>query len=237
MMTKQFQQTLIFAYLFLLAVMFQNFDVKKIWNLPVSQVSEDGRAQHAKELLGRFYDKSPASKAENLDVLHLAIYSVVHNSLPKKYKNKSLEIASTIIEEAEKYQLDPVFLMAVIQTESSFNPAARGGIGEIGLMQLRPCTAEWISKRAKVNFKGNRTLLDPVQNIKLGAFYFHHLRSQFSGQASEYLAAYNMGATKVRRIIAENRKPRVYSMKVMTHYKQTYHKLIAKSAPEMYAQN
>jgi soluble lytic murein transglycosylase-like protein len=55
---------------------------------------------------------------------------------------------------------------AVMRVESNYNPLARGGDGEVGLMQLMPPTAKMLG------FAGdNRTLADPETNIRLGAAY------------------------------------------------------------------
>ena len=50
---------------------------------------------------------------------------------------------------AEKRGLDPELFVRLIQTESNFNPNARGAAGEIGLGQMWPITSllsEWKSK-------------------------------------------------------------------------------------------
>lgn len=56
--------------------------------------------------------------------------------------------------------------LAVIQNESSFNPAATGAVGEVGLMQLRIGTAQ------QMGFEGSvRDLYDPATNIAYGMAY------------------------------------------------------------------
>src|SRR5881296_3192481 len=48
---------------------------------------------------------------------------------------------------ARNYNLDPALLAAVIYQESKFNADAKSSSGAIGLMQLRPETAEGIAIR------------------------------------------------------------------------------------------
>jgi soluble lytic murein transglycosylase len=237
MRIKTWNQISVIFALVLTAGLYQNFNVAKMWSLPVAEIDEIIRSSHARELLGKGYFDSLVIKAEGLSALHMAIYTEVHNSLPKKFKKRSLQVASAIIEESEKNGLDPVFVLAVIKTESSFNPLAKGSIGEIGLMQLRPCTAEWIAAKGKIPFRGKRTLENPVENVRIGTFYFKYLRNKFGGEAFKYLAAYNMGAANVRRMIAEDKKPREYSMRVMKNYRLTYQRLIASSGVVLIAQN
>ncbi|MCW5696736.1 MAG: transglycosylase SLT domain-containing protein [Bauldia sp.] len=56
--------------------------------------------------------------------------------------------------------------LAVIQNESSFNPAATGAVGEVGLMQLRLTTAQQMGYRGTV-----QQLYDPATNIAYGMAY------------------------------------------------------------------
>src|SRR5690606_18523165 len=104
------------------------------------------------------------------------ILKIVSKRLPKKFKSQAFTISHQIIVEAGKHGLDPYFVMAVIAGESSFHPHAQGPVGEIGLMQLRLSTGEWMAKKIKMRWRGERTLKDPVSNIKLGTAYIAWLR-------------------------------------------------------------
>jgi soluble lytic murein transglycosylase len=115
--------------------------------------------------------------------------------------------------------------MAVITSESSFNPECRGGAGEIGLMQILPSTGKWMSKRAKVAWKGKKTLLDPVQNVRLGSAYLAWLRGRFDSHARLYLAAYNMGQKNVDRALSKRIWPKTYPTHVMGNYVKYYNEL------------
>ena len=55
---------------------------------------------------------------------------------------------------------------AVVQVESGFKASARGGVGEIGLMQLRKATARGMGYRGST-----RGLYNPETNIKYGMRY------------------------------------------------------------------
>lgn len=175
--------------------------------------------EHQSELVGK---RSPASAlgysllmpntSRNVSKL---VHEIARENLPGKFKIQSAKIAKAIIREANRYQMDPLFLAAVIRHESQFNPQAIGGVGEIGLMQLRPSTAEDIAKKLGVK---NWDLANPVTNIEFGAFYFSKLRGKFDRHAQLYVAAYNMGAANVRKLVDQDKKPKVYAAKVMEHY-------------------
>jgi soluble lytic murein transglycosylase len=142
--------------------------------------------------------------------------------IPKKFNKSANLISKAIVESAKANQFDPIFLMAVIQNESSFNPKMVGSAGEIGLMQIKPSTAAWISKLYRIPYKGPKSLYNPTMNIKIGAALMHKLRNQFDAESSLYISAYNIGATRVRSMVSENITPKSYLNAVMKRYVAIY---------------
>jgi soluble lytic murein transglycosylase-like protein len=94
---------------------------------------------------------------------------------------------------AEDYGLDPLYLKAVMHTESAFQRDAVSPKGAVGLMQLMPATAE----RFGVSDPGR--LRDPEVNVETAARYLVHLRRLFDGDWTLITAAYNAGEGAVRR--------------------------------------
>ncbi len=153
---------------------------------------------------------------------------IVFDHLPKAYKKDAVAITQTLVVEAFSNNMDPFLLAAVIMTESSFNPLAKGYHGEIGLMQIRPETAEWIAKKSKLS--GEIDLTNPHTNIKIGSIYLTELREKFDRIGNRYLAAYNMGARNVTRLVASNIEPKIYPDKVLANYSRIFQILESKSA-------
>ena len=91
---------------------------------------------------------------------------------------------------APEYKLAPQLVLAVMATESNFDPLAVSPKNAQGLMQLMPGTAT----RFKV-----RQIQDPVQNIRGGMAYLRWLLAYFEGDLSLVLAAYNAGEGAVER--------------------------------------
>lgn len=201
-----------------------------------SKVGTRSRLNHAKELLGGTYKRSVVRHSEKAKDMAEFIESMTRKFLPKTYEKRTVGVASAIIHEAEKYGLDPVFLMAVVQNESSFNPEMRGSFGEIGLMQVKPSTAQWICDLYKIKYKGDKSLLDPVSNIRIGAAFMHKLRDQFDSHSRLYISAYNIGAKKVRVMVSEDRIPKEYVQAVMKRYVALYSAFGKGVAPESRAQ-
>ncbi|MDH4321696.1 MAG: transglycosylase SLT domain-containing protein [Desulfobulbaceae bacterium] len=123
-------------------------------------------------------------------------------------------IEAFILEAADRYNVDPMLVKAVIKVESDFDHRAVSKKGAIGLMQLMPETARDL--RVHDPF-------DPKSNIMGGTNYLRQLLSRFDGDLSLGLAAYNAGPQRV--VMAQNTVPRLpetleYIKKVMHHYQR-----------------
>lgn len=83
----------------------------------------------------------------------------------------------------------PAWLLeAVIHVESGFNPNARGTVGEIGLMQVRPGTA------ALLGFRGTPAeLAQPDVNVHFGATYLSQAWRVSDGNLCRTLMKYRAG--------------------------------------------
>ena len=188
----------------------------------ISEAERDSRLASAHELLGSHYDKSAVRSGEEVDKINKMIYRWTKEALPESYKKNYKKIAQTIIDESLKNEFDPIFVMSVIMNESSFRPETIGPFKEIGLMQLRVQTAQWIGLKEKIKFKSvkaaKKALKDPAMNIKLGTAYLAYLRERFDSHARLYLAAYNMGQGNVEEALSRNIWPKEYVIRVMHHY-------------------
>ncbi|AAU91762.1 transglycosylase SLT domain protein [Methylococcus capsulatus str. Bath] len=113
-------------------------------------------------------------------------------SAPVAFKSGTLArnremLAPLIAEAAERYDLDPLLLHAMIQAESAYNSEAVSGKGAVGLMQLMPDTAARY---------GVRDRTDPVENVYGGARYLRDLIGMFN-DVSLAVAAYNAGENNI----------------------------------------
>jgi soluble lytic murein transglycosylase len=94
-------------------------------------------------------------------------------------------------------------VVAVIYEESHFNPKAVSKAGAIGLMQLMPKTAEWISKSLKEQKPDDSKMTNPKQNIKYGSWYLSFLKKRY-GRDDLALAAYNGGFQNVDKWLSQS---------------------------------
>jgi soluble lytic murein transglycosylase len=210
-----------------------------VFGSPVKTVIADSRLSHARELLGNSFRKrvirkirGPEAEVEVSDF----VLETTRALLPKGKKGSAEKIAYAILNAAEEFSLDPVFLMAVIQNESSFHSDMHGLAGEIGLMQILPKTAKWITGLYKIEYKNENALLDPAQNIWIGAALLDKLRHQFDSEGRLYVSAYNVGPRKLRMLIAMNKNPKIYVLAVMKRYLALYQGYKSKGDLKMLSQ-
>ncbi len=95
---------------------------------------------------------------------------------------------------AAEEKISPALLEAVILTESKFDEKAVSHVGAVGLMQLMPETAQWISEESGLPAD---ELSQPEQNIPLGAWYINYLLKKYHNNEVLALAAYNAGRGNV----------------------------------------
>ena len=240
MKTKHLNSILLVIAGSLALMLFNNFAFIS-WSGPsisiIEQVHEASRISHAKELLGSGYTGSDAQKTEGEDSLNQIILEKVQTGLAPRWKNQAHAIASAVIRESAKYKIDPIFVLALIKTESGFDPIIVGSFGEIGLMQIKPDTAAWIAKKSNIPWNGKKTLQNPTANIRIGMAYMNYLRGKFEKTPMKYVSAYNMGPLNVKRLIAKNIKPREYSGRVMKNYTAFYSRIAHKNLVAVVAAN
>jgi soluble lytic murein transglycosylase-like protein len=99
-------------------------------------------------------------------------------------------IEQKVRQAAEKYNLPPELISAVIRAESNFDAQAVSPAGAQGLMQLMPETAREL---------GVEDPFDIEQNIDGGAKYLRNMLDRFGGSLRKALAAYNAGPGTVSK--------------------------------------
>jgi soluble lytic murein transglycosylase-like protein len=115
-----------------------------------------------------------------------------------------LSYLSLIEANAKNQNLDPALVAAIIWTESRGDYAARGPVGEYGLMQVRDTTAQMLG------FSGDPdTLLNPATNIRYGTQYLNWQLERYASTpdpVSFAVSAYNAGTAHFNKGVFANQK-------------------------------
>lgn len=104
-----------------------------------------------------------------------------------------------VVDEAQKYGLNPWALWALMRQESFYDPGAVSRAGALGLLQVMPSTMQRILNESGMPAMDADALFVPRVNIALGAKYFADRLAEFSGELLPTLASYNAGETKCRQ--------------------------------------
>ncbi len=129
------------------------------------------------------------------------------------------EISKTIYEESIKYNFNPLLITAIIKTESNFDPKAISDSYAYGLCQVRRFIAPELAENIGIEWDGaEKTLFDPINNIKIGVYYLSILNRNFNNLKLAIIA-YNQGPYNVQERLTNNQElPDNYVNKVLGYY-------------------
>src|SRR4030066_1144821 len=120
--------------------------------------------------------------------------------------HEELKLAKVIFAESLRYEMDPLFVLALIKTESAYYNWSKSFTGALGLMQIRPETGEELAGQLKLEWNGEQTLLDPYLNVRMGVHYLSSLHKRYNDMDFS-LAAYNVGPGRLDTGLRENQDP------------------------------
>jgi Transglycosylase SLT domain len=147
-----------------------------------------------------------AAAAQNLEAAAAEMPSADGSS-----NSKEDRLDRIVREAAERHNVDPALVKAVISTESGWNAGAVSRKGAVGLMQLIPATAQRY---------GVGNSFDPAQNVEGGTTYLRSLLDRYNGDLPKSLAAYNAGerAVDLSRGVPVYAETQEYVRKVTDRY-------------------
>jgi len=166
---------------------------------------------------------SPAIKLSAHRLLPVEkITSILTERLDRYPKSLTTQLAHHIKTLGELHHFDPVFILAVIEVESSFRIKVMSDQNAVGLMQVQLGTAQFVWENLGVPLTGyedfteedlnksgimaEEQLFDPFLNTAIGVAYFAWLREHYKHQNSPYfmLAAYNLGPAKLDGLLTQD---------------------------------
>ncbi len=138
-------------------------------------------------------------------------YTFQVKMVPNQIQIRAKKYLPIVLKNAERFGLKPHLILAVIHTESSFNPMAVSSCEAIGIMQIIPKYAGREAFHFLYGLKNpisKEYLFNPENNIEIGSAYLHLLKSKhFADVKTDIkncyvtICGYNWGPTAVRKQI------------------------------------
>lgn len=153
------------------------------------------------------------------------IYSVTINLVPNHLDKRAHKYLGMIRQASHKYGVDEALILAIMQTESSFNPYAVSRSDALGLMQVVQHTAgkDVFRSQGKSGVPDRSYLFDPQSNIDTGTAYLAMLSNVYLGGISNptsrryaTITAYNGGAGSVLRVFSADKVQAANIINTMT---------------------
>ena len=107
---------------------------------------------------------------------------------------------------AKRHDISLSWLSGLMRSESLFMHDIRSPAGALGLMQVMPRTGRQTAKELNLKWRGNRTLINPSTNIRIGSYYLAKQLNRF-GHPALATAAYNAGPHRVKRWMPDKPMP------------------------------
>ncbi|ELY5827355.1 membrane-bound lytic murein transglycosylase MltC [Cronobacter turicensis] len=142
------------------------------------------------------------------------IYSVTINLVPNHLDKRAHKYIGMVRQASRKYGVDESLILAIMQTESSFNPYAVSHADALGLMQVVQHSAgkDVFRSQGKWGTPSRSYLFDPQSNIDTGTAYLAMLDNVYLGGIANptsrryaVITAYNGGAGSVLRVFSSDK--------------------------------
>ncbi|OQA22248.1 MAG: Soluble lytic murein transglycosylase precursor [Actinobacteria bacterium ADurb.Bin346] len=145
---------------------------------------------NSQKIIAKYYSKLLSGlKEPYLDYFYYLLYPYGFRDYIDKYSTE--------------FDIDPLYVLAVIREESRFDPGAGSYAGAQGLMQIMPATGKSIANSLDIGNYDNSMLLDPETSIKMGSYYLSMQLGSFGGNKYYAAGAYNGGPGAMNKWIAK----------------------------------
>lgn len=205
--------TVLLLYLFTLALGEFSLPEEREVHPGYSPTPEQWAQQQIEESMQRLEWVESAIDAHYDTLLFLQKMMEIIGAINRQVNNQERYLMATAIyREAQKYNLDPLIILAVMCQESHFRKNAVGAHNELGLMQVKPATGEKMARQMNLT---DYDLFDIDDNIALGTRYLIYCLNRTTSYAEssheniQYgLAAYNRGLWAVLEDLEAGKNPK-----------------------------
>lgn len=141
------------------------------------------------------------------------IWSITIQLVPHHMDKRAHKYLGMIWKASQQYGVDQSLILAIMQTESSFNPYAVSHANALGLMQVVQHSAgrDVFKMKGKWGQPSRSYLFDPENNIDIGTAYLAMLQNSYlsciinpTSRRYAVITAYNGGAGSVLRVFSRD---------------------------------
>jgi len=167
--------------------------------------------------LGDYYSFSKVKKSfGKIDISSIRRFKkeefmgMILSTIPEELQPRLSNYLPFVMDTAQKYQVDPFWVLAVMWTESHFDNMSVSPNRAIGFMQIVPETGHFITqnllKKGITYNDVKHYIKEPYINIELGTIYLKKLLGRFHNNYRLATVAYNLGPTRVLNRLNEGRQ-------------------------------
>lgn len=182
----------------------------------------DGQIADVETLLRASQSPVNRGTVTGKDGMRRTRYAIATPLVPDHLKRRAERYVGFVNTYSSQYHLDASLVMAIMETESYFNPRAQSWANAYGLMQIVPKFAgrdTWREIYRQDGVPSGDYLFDPENNVKHGCCYLHLLMDRDwskirRGNKKDYLVicSYNCGPGNVNRMVLKKYgQPEQYS--------------------------
>ncbi|MGK2946104.1 MAG: membrane-bound lytic murein transglycosylase MltC, partial [Candidatus Malihini olakiniferum] len=142
------------------------------------------------------------------------IWSVTFQLVPNHLDKRADKYLPLIRQASKRYGIEESLILAIMQTESSFNPYAVSRSDALGLMQVvqRSAGCDVFKSKGRWGQPSRSYLFDPKNNIDTGVAYLAILKNTYligienpTSRRYAVITAYNCGASSVLRMFSSDK--------------------------------
>ena len=162
------------------------------------------------------------------ELRHAGDFSIVLSMVATHKQLAGAKYVRYVLESTRSHRVNPSLVMAIMETESAFNPMARSRSNALGLMQIKADTAgrDYFTRiKGYSHTPSSAYLYQPDQNIEIGSGYLSILARRYLVGINDpkkledaVIASYNGGAGNLWRSLnsSGNRKQAIARINQMT---------------------
>lgn len=138
------------------------------------------------------------------DEIHFKTSSVakmIHRLQPKISVKKRIDVATLINKTAKKYKISPKILVAIIDTESSFDKNMISETGDISMAQIN--VEIWNEEFSRLNMPlidKDKLRMDVKYSLEVMGEIMHLLKRRYAHRDRKWFARYHSGNKKYKQI-------------------------------------